>query len=161
MTSSLWNHIDTFLAKIAAQLNYQREDVRLFRDKHLVTPNHADEYLKPDVGFGCKLNKYSVRYQGDDLITSWGLYEFPSCCAFCVSTQAYVAPKFRGNGINTLASSLRQSIAANAGYSAIICTDVESNQAERHTLKTAGFSDIYTIDNKRTGNTVIISVKKL
>lgn len=119
------------------------------------------EYLKPDIGYGAKLQKYFVRRYDGQLITSFGLYEFPSCCAFCVSTMAYVEPEFRGKGINKIANKLRQAIAKHFEYSALLCTDVSDNAPERATLIGNGFEDIYTIKNKHTGNTVLISVKNL
>ena len=157
----MWNIIDEYLTKVSLLINVDRKDLTLTRGKTTITPDNCKiDYLKPNMGYGPELSRYCVG-SDKDTITSWGLYEFPSCCAFCVSTQAYVTPKFRGVGVNTLSNALRQQIAKNYGYSALICTDIESNVAERKTLIANGFSDIYQIKNKRTGNIVNISVKKL
>ena len=120
-----------------------------------------DEYFKPDMGYGARLRPYQVRDGNDTIVTSFGLYEFPSCCAFVVSTQAFVDPRYRGKKVNKLTNKLRQNIASALGYTAIICTDVDDNVAERATLAAEGWKDIYQVRNKRTGNLVNISVKEL
>lgn len=142
--------------------------VSLYRDnpgKSLQPITDVDKdiaYLKPDAGYGSRLHTYYVKTSpGDETVTTFALYEFPSCCAFCVSTRVIVEPKFRSKGVNNVANKLRQAIARECGYSALLCTDVESNRPERHTLITNEFQDIYRIRNKRTTNTVIISVKEL
>lgn len=98
---------------------------------------------------------------GNDEITRFSLVEFPGCCAIMVSTGAKVAPHYRRKGINKLMIKLRQEIALNAGYTALICTDVDSNIAERKTLAKESFKDIYSIKNKRTSNLVHVSIKEL
>lgn len=76
-------------------------------------------------------------------------------------TQAFVYPEFRRKGVNILTNRLRQEIARNEGYAALVCTDVLDNTAQRKTLEANGFKDIFMVDNKRTGNRVAISVKEL
>lgn len=167
-----WKQVDAYLADIAKLTHEAREGLKLFRQcpnggqQHIevTEKNVNDGYLKPDMGYGARLNTYWVQvvnpYRGNTL-TSWSLYEFPSCCAFCVSTQARVEKPYIKKGVNTRSNLFRQELAKDAGYSALICTDIETNTAERKTLAKNGFKDIYTISNKRTGNTVLISVKEL
>lgn len=126
----------------------------------VITDKNLPNYTKPDAGFSSRLLAFNLRYRGLT-VTSFGLYEFPSCCAFCVSTQAHVEGRYRKAGVNTRSNQLRQDIARYHGYSAIICTDVNHNVAERKTLAKNQWTDIYQILNKRTGNIVNISVKKL
>ena len=97
----------------------------------------------------------------DKEVTRFKLVEFPGCCAVMVSTGSSVDPKFRGKGVNQLTNKLRQQIAKNANYTAIICTDVDKNIAQRQTLKKNDWQDIFTLVNRRTSNKVHISIKEL
>lgn len=63
--------------------------------------------------------------------------------------------------LNILANQLRQDIARSEGYTALMCTDVESNEPERRTLAHNGWHDIYGVVNKRTQNRVLLSLKEL
>lgn len=87
--------------------------------------------------------------------------QFPGCCALCISTNALTYSPYARKGINTIANKIRQEIAKISGYTTIICTDIQSNEAERRTLKTNGWGDLYQIKNRRTNNTVILSAKEL
>jgi hypothetical protein len=162
-----WEAVEQFLTNVAKALNCRRGDLLFLRETSNgwinITKENADwGYLKPDMGFGAHLNRYKVMHAGWNRdITSWGLYEFPSCCAFCVSTGAFVEPISRRKGINTLSNRFRQDLAKEAGYSALICTDILTNVGERRTLEVNEFKDIYQIRNARTGNEVVISVKEL
>jgi hypothetical protein len=126
----------------------------------LVTKHNARDYLKPDYGYGVKMRPYYIM-NIDRLVASFKLYEFPSCCAFCISTEAFTAENKRKLGINKIANRLRQWIAKEQGYAALLCTDVADNVPERKTLKANEWQDIFTIKNPRTGNIVNISVKIL
>lgn len=155
----------TFLDEIARKLHYEPNRLNLYRlmngKLHVAEGDNAlFEYLKPDWGHSSRLDPYFIMFD-ERRIAQFSLYQFPSCCAFCVSTGAYVEEQYRRRGINTIANRLRQWIAKEAGYSALICTDVANNVAERKTLAKNGFKDIYELDNKRTGNRVLISVKEL
>ena len=137
-------------------------DVRGHDPVVITRDNWLHDYLKPDEGFSSAINLYKVKNAGtDDLLTTFGLFQFPNCCALCVSTQAYVSPKFRRLGINKLSNAFRQEIAASEGYAALVCTDILTNEAERRTLVSQGWNDIFQVHNKRTGNDVILSVKRL
>jgi hypothetical protein len=156
-----------YMAAIANKIGADSADVRLFRkvdNKELSAFSFNDAYIKPDAGYGSKLSPYIITVdtnEGRIIVAKFSLYEFPSCCAFCVSTGAYTEPAFRNKGVNKIANKLRQRIAKEYGYAALICTDVESNVAERKTLIRNGFKDIYRTINGRTGNVVVISVKHL
>jgi hypothetical protein len=86
---------------------------------------------------------------------------FPGCCAFAISTGAYVEAEYRRKGVNRLSNQFRQSIARQAGYTALICTDKLDNTPERKTLEAEGWKDIYSVTNSRTNNLVAISIKEL
>ena len=161
--------VDKYLEDLSKCVGEARRYLRLYRqgDKGPIeiTPQQAEQgYLKPDEGYGTKLNMYyvlDINPHRTQMITSWALYQFPSCCAFCVSTQAFVNEKLRSKGINTLSNTFRQELAKDAGYTALICTDIATNYGERITLQRCGFQDIFSVVNKRTKNEVYISVKVL
>lgn len=122
-------------------------------------PYHVYEDKLP-VGF------YELIITGDIvdkglLIASFQLYPMINCCGICVSTRAYVAPKFQGQGIGTIMNQVRIDIARNAGYSLLMCTDVESNIKQRAILKRNGWRDLDSFINRRTNNRVYISVINL
>jgi hypothetical protein len=102
-----------------------------------------------------------VERRVSEAIIRFTLYAFPGCCAFLISTNAYVNGDFTNRGIGTLANQLRIDIATALGYSAIVCTDVDTNTHQRKILAKNRWKDIFTIRNKRTNNIVHISVKQL
>ena len=160
--------IKEYLTALAKLINVPVDKLKLVRR---VTDNNCkvsflevkedDEYIKPDGGFGSKLRPYEVHDGNGTIVTSFGLYEFPSCCALVVSTRARVDPRYQGKKVNILTNKLRQDIGAAMGYSAIVCTDVNDNISERKTLVKCDWKDIFQVKNKRTGNLVNISVKEL
>ena len=163
-----WETIHDYLRKVEKAANAHRGNLVLLREVAHVGPivitqnNWQWGYLKPDEGYGSRLQLYKVKDAAKGAtVTSWGLYQFPSCCALCVSTLANVVPEFRNSGINKLSNQLRQKIAAHEGYAALICTDVMDNTPERRTLVSEDFVDIFQVHNPRTGNEVMISVKRL
>lgn len=111
-----------------------------------------------------EVGKYTVRHiaeEVDTLISSWELYRLPHCCAILVSCKALVKPSFRSKRVGTILNNLRQELGRAMGYSAIICTDIESNINQRKLLATNGWEDIFNVVNKRTTNKVFISALKL
>ncbi len=120
---------------------------------------NVEQYIK---AYSHHWTRYKVQGPGAyNIITCFSLCEFPGCCAFIVSTGAYVYDAYRKKGVNKLTNEFRQAIGRYLGYTAIICTDVEDNVGERLTLKANGWRDIYGEQNKRTGNFVNISIKEL
>lgn len=118
----------------------------------LTNTTHKAEYdQKLDVG------KYELKF-GTTTVASFQLYPMINCCGICVSTQAEVAPEYRGRGLGTLLNSLRIDIARYLGYGLLLCTDVDSNEYQRRILKKNGWKDIHTFLNPRTKNKIHISV---
>jgi len=78
-----------------------------------------------------------------------------------VSCNASIKRGFRNNKIGTILNSLRQDIGRIMNYSTILCTDVEQNTYQRRVLKTNGWTDVYSVKNKRTNNKVYLTVKDL
>ena len=121
---------------------------------------HDFDYLKPDYVCYNQHRLYKIMAH-TEVITQFCMVEFPGCCAFCISHSVYVFEKFRKRGVNRIANELRQWIAKEFGYTALVCTDVTTNVAERKTLAGNGFRDIYQVVNLRTNHPVAISVKEL
>lgn len=94
-------------------------------------------------------------------ITCFRLVLFPGCCALCISTGVTVWDPFKRLGINTIGNKIRQEIAKIAGFTGIVCTDIEANTGERKTLINNKWTDAFKIKNRRTRNHVILSVKEL
>lgn len=108
------------------------------------------------------VGKYELRMDGvEKTIASFQLYPMINCCGICVSTQAFVVDHWRNKGLNTLLNSLRIDIARHLNYSVLLCTDVVDNSPQRRVLKKNGWRDICKFVNRRTGNTVAISVINL
>jgi hypothetical protein len=103
---------------------------------------------------------YSV-YLKEQKISSFELYKMPHCCAILVSCKALVQPAFRHKRVGTTLNTMRQDIGRILGYSTLMCTDISQNTHQRQLLATNGWKDIYEVKNKRTGNTVFISVINL
>ena len=96
-----------------------------------------------------------------EVLASFQLVQMIGCCGILVSTQSSVHRKLRGKGLGTVLNSLRVEMARNMGYGILLCTDVESNAAQRKILAKNGWQDIYDFKNPRTGNRVFISVINL
>lgn len=115
------------------------------------------EYIKIE-GFN---NLYRIADERGGDITSFRLGELHGCCGVCVSYHANVTEEFRRAGINKVANRLRQEMARQAGFTVLLCTDVESNEPQRKTLEREGWQKIFQFTNRRTDNKVNISVKHL
>lgn len=157
-----WNIVDTYLESLGKLLGIPREHLCLKRGGVLITnktpwltqPN-KDKRIHNFLAERDDLGKYRGQ------ITTFALVQLPGCCGVCVSTGAYVYEAYRKKGVNILTNKLRQDLAREAGYTVLLCTDIDSNTPERYTLKTCGWHDILQFTNRRTGNVVNISVKLL
>lgn len=117
------------------------------------------EEKKLDMNNWC-VGKYTVM-NGKIMIASFELYQLPHCCAFLVSCKAYVNPQYRGKRVGTTLNNLRQDIGRALNYTTLMCTDIQTNVHQRQLLTTNGWKDIHEIKNKRTNNTVFLSVINL
>lgn len=122
------------------------------------------DYDKDKVEKSFELGEYRITQSlGDNInrnltIATFKLYQLQHCCAYMVSANAFVNDMYRKKGIGTLMNKLRQDIGRLLGYTAILCTDVEKNTGQRRILEKNGWKDIHKLKNKRTGNTVFLSV---
>lgn len=134
--------------------NWALGEFQVFIDKK----NELPQY------FGDKLNHKSsylnIKHY-NKLISDFKLYQLPHCCAYAVSCKARVYEKFRNNRIGTILNSFRQDVCRILGYSALMCTDIETNKYQRKLLKTNGWKDVHNLINKRTNNRVFLSLINL
>jgi len=158
-----------YLDEIAAAIGEPAGSLKLIRYRENAwsdVPDRPTEPLekiiaKPPVTVHEGNTCYAVKHPQGHYVTWFNLQQLPGCCAFCLSHGVRVATECQLRGVNTIAMRMRERIAEWAGYSAIICTDVEKNVAQRKTLARNGWKDIYDVVNARTGNNVIVSVKRL
>jgi len=89
------------------------------------------------------------------------IVEMPGCCGLVVSTGAWVSYDERNYGVGTIMSDLRSEIAKCMGYTAMICTDVDTNAPQQKVLGTLGWDRVSGFVNRRTDNPLSIHVKYL
>lgn len=94
---------------------------------------------------------------GKTTLSSFTLRQMPGCCVIGVSTGAQVHTKYRGKGVGTICNKMRMAIAKHQKYSALICTDVLTNEHQRKILAKNGWKDAFTLTNKKTNNNVALS----
>lgn len=86
------------------------------------------------------------------------LVMMPGCCGLVVSTGAYVDPDFRNKGIGKIMHKIRKDLAAEAGFSCMICTDVIQNGAQQRILKKNKWKLVHLFHNRNSGNDVAIHI---
>tara|TARA_R110000772_G_scaffold54130_1_gene123544 strand:- start:61418 stop:61990 length:573 start_codon:yes stop_codon:yes gene_type:complete len=91
-------------------------------------------------------------------ISDFKLYQLPHCCAYMVSCNSRVWDRYQNNKIGTILNKLRIDLGKLFNYSAILCTDVSSNQYQKKILKNNNWKDIHTVKNKRSGNKIHLTV---
>lgn len=94
-------------------------------------------------------------------LAMFSLSQLNGCCGVCVSYHCWVHASLRGQGLGKALNKLRMILAARAGYTGMLCTDVTSNLPQRKILAKNGWKAIYRFINRRTGNDVEISVVDL
>lgn len=94
-------------------------------------------------------------------IASFSMKEAPGCCGLIFSFHSNVTQMYRGRGIGTILNQMRQKIAYELGYSAIICTDIESNESQLRILKSQDWAKVFAFVNRRTSNEVGVHMKAL
>jgi GNAT superfamily N-acetyltransferase len=108
---------------------------------HCSSFNH---YVLATYGAG----KYAV-------ISRFSMNQLPGCCGVIVFYHASVALDFRGRGLGSLLLRLREEAARKAGFTLALAT-VEGNEEERSILEKAGWKQLESFNDHRTGNQVIL-----
>lgn len=158
-TQEVLNKYKTIIAGI---LKCEVEDVKFFIDErgHTIEERKVIDEIGNFVynkSYNWSLGRYHLKVNGIT-VSTWRLYEMQHCCAFMISCNVNVNPTFRNKKIGTILNQLRQDIGRLLGYTAILCTDIETNVHQRKLLKTNGWKDIHSVVNKRTKNLVHLSV---
>ncbi len=94
-------------------------------------------------------------------ISQWNMVQLPGCCGVCVTTGEYVERAHRGYGLGTILSTCREFLAMKAGYSVLLCTDVNKNTPQKKILNNNKWENIHRFRNSKTGNVVNIHTKTL
>lgn len=160
--------LDKYRKIVGGLLKVDPEKIKFYSNKDLAKPNNFSEigelvWDKPEDEGGeqnpisWSLGDYKITIDGK-MLSTWKLYQLPHCCAIMVSCNVQVTNEFRGKRVGTVFNQLRQDIGRLLGYSCVMCTDIAQNTNQRKLLKTNGWKDIHEVKNKRTGNTVFISV---
>ena len=153
------NILDKYLTIVSSLLDINKEELLITVDKEIIGSLPA--YTKPEFPVNWSLGTYELVTKENKLIASWELYQMPHCCGIMVSTKAFVVEQYRGKRVGGVLNQLRQDIGTHLGFSLMFCTDIVQNIHQRQLLNTQGFQDIYAFVNRRTTNTVILSVINL
>ena len=97
----------------------------------------------------------------NELITKFILEPLSGCHGICISKGVVIEENYRGKGLGTHFLNLRESVALDFGYSAMMCSVVLGNLAQQKIMNKNGWQVIAEFDNKRTSNRVRIYYKKL
>jgi hypothetical protein len=95
------------------------------------------------------------------LHAQFSLVQFPGCCGAMISYHAAVFAPYHEQGLGTLLNELRKYIARARGYTILLATDLTGNEPQRKILRKNGWKDIYTFTNRRTWNSLALSVVQL
>lgn len=117
-------------------------------------------YIKVQTGDKFLLGDFRLCNKGSHM-GGFRLYEMPHCCGIMLSCGSWVEKEYTGKGLGKELNKLRQEIGKKYGYSLILCTDLETNTAQRRILKSNEWVDIYQFKNKRTTNVLNITVKEI
>lgn len=97
----------------------------------------------------------------DSEVVRFSLQQMPGCCGVLISYHTQVYSSYQGKGINTFLQSIKEKIARENGYTSLLATTIEKNEAERHILEKNGWRAVDSFVNSRTGNRVIYYTKTL
>lgn len=91
------------------------------------------------------------------LISTFSLSTLHGCCGVLVFYNAYVNPKFRGNGVGSELNKIALRIGKSLNYGSIICTDVINNEYQEKILKKNNWKNLFNFKNPNTNNSVNIN----
>ena len=100
----------------------------------------------------------SAGLQSPHILHSFSIYQFPGCCALCISSGATTSWAYSNKGLNKLGIKIRIAIAGLTGYTAIMCTDIAHNSNSIKTIEGAGGKKLDDLVNRRTKNRVNIYI---
>ena len=157
--------VDEYKEIVALLLSCKASSIKFYTKSSVSTIRELDHSsrLTPDGNFFITEilvmheDKFILKKQ--NLISSFKLYQMPHCCAFIISCNVTISSMFSGKHVGGALNRFRVGLAKALGYASIICTDIEHNERQRKILKRNEWIDVHNVVNKRTGNTVFISLK--
>lgn len=97
----------------------------------------------------------------EELLFSFEFADISGQCGAIISTDTSILNEYRNKGVGTELQSLKERIAKDLGYSAILATTRASNSAETRVLEKTGWKSVSSFINSRTSNQVLVWIKKL
>lgn len=85
----------------------------------------------------------------------------PGCSTLCISHGVQVFPQFRGKGHGKRNMALRLARMKAMGYSHVLCTVRKDNEIEVGMLLNNNWKFLYSFDNPKTSNRVMLWIKEL
>lgn len=147
---------EKYLGKIAALLSLPVDRLSI----EGVLSREPGEYRW---GFADKPQMYKILYRNDNnylyQVAKWWMVSLPGSCAYVVCYHSEVT--YGNKGLGTLLNEMKQDIAKNIGYTAMICSDVTKNTFQKKILAKHEWADVHTLTNRRTNNEIKLYVKDL
>ena len=97
----------------------------------------------------------------EEFVAHFRLSEMPGCCGMLISYNSYVYRDYRRNGLGALLNRYRIQLALRLGYTSIISTDVKNNPAQSKILKRHGWKEVWSFNNIRTNNEILVHCKNV
>jgi GNAT superfamily N-acetyltransferase len=97
----------------------------------------------------------------ENLISEFILEPMGGCKGICISRGVQIMPQWRGKGLGVQFLNLRERIAKDFGYSAMMCTTTFDNEPQRKILAHCGWEMVKGFTNARTNNRVCLYYKNI
>jgi len=135
--------------------------------------NFIDKLLQPyELICGCTYSYdsdgkiaggYFSIYQKETQLTvsSFKLVPMSGCGGVIISCNVSVEPDFRNKGYGTLLSNIREQMAVELRYSAMVCTVIDGNTFQQRIMEKNGWQKSVSFLNSKTGNNIIMYTKIL
>lgn len=105
--------------------------------------------------------RFSVVLNEKSTLGYFYLEQLPGCCGVIVLNTMQVCHGYTHLGIGLLLNELAKEIAKVHGYTVMLATDKHNNLPQRRILMKNNWVDVHQFVNKRTENTVDISIVDL
>jgi hypothetical protein len=118
-------------------------------------------YMRSVSGLGYSYHLKVIDQGHARSLTNFYLEQLPGCCGIVVSNGVNIYPEYRRKGLGATLNALRISIAKVQGYGMMLCTDVDTNEAQKKILSKNGWKKVDEFINPKTQNRVNIHTIEL